>query len=188
MPFGTAFQPTAFQPTAFQENAQVSAFITAFQPNAFQTNPLAFQIIPLPTSLDIGHTDQGVQFHRLQVYLGPSLGWSESYIAPARYIARNTTLGSGDCLIFAQPQPLVPITINLPPVRSWVLEVASQPFTGFERFILIKDLSGQAAVDNITIIGSGTDTIDGNLSTVINTNWAWVRLYPLMDLSGWYIG
>jgi hypothetical protein len=80
------------------------------------------------------------------------------------------------------------VTVNLPDVTKWLAEFAYQPANAFERLILVKDLGGHAASFNITIDGFGSQTIDGSLTTVISTNGAFVRLYPLNSGAGWFIG
>jgi hypothetical protein len=81
------------------------------------------------------------------------------------------------------------VTLVLPDVRSWVQETAYQPATAFERALFIKDLIGTAAANPITIqplSGQGIDLAVGSIS--ITTNHGLVRLYPLDDLTGWWVG
>ena len=54
--------------------------------------------------------------------------------------------------------------------------------------ILIKDLTGGAALNNITVVAAQGQTIDGNPSVKITTNFAMLHLYPRPDLVGWFIG
>lgn len=58
-------------------------------------------------------------------------------------------------------------TINLP--------VAASAGEGF--ILIVKDESGGAGTNNITIDGDGSETIDGATTKVINTNYGAVRLY-----------
>lgn len=48
---------------------------------------------------------------------------------------------------------------------------------GAGKVYIIKDESGAAATNNITVARSSTDTIDGAISAVISTNYGVVRLY-----------
>lgn len=59
-----------------------------------------------------------------------------------------------------------PRTISLPSVLSLPKEAV----------YIIKDESGGAAANNITVDGSGSETIDGALTKVINTNYGVLRL------------
>ena len=58
-------------------------------------------------------------------------------------------------------------TVNLPPVAS----------AGVGTVYIVKDESGGAGTNNITIDGDGSETIDGATTKVINTNYGAVRLY-----------
>jgi len=53
------------------------------------------------------------------------------------------------------------------------------------RLYVIKDESGTAATNNITIDGNGAETIDGSTTVAINTNYGSVSLYT--DASNWFI-
>lgn len=137
------------------------------------------------TDLDQG----GMAWQKARVYLGPTLGWVETQVRPTRNITTGgtTTLAAGDSVVLVNVA--LAVTINLPDVAQWLKEVAYQPATAFERAIWVKDIGGHAAVNNITITPFGTQTIDNSLaSVVINTNLGFSRLYPLNDLSGWFVG
>jgi hypothetical protein len=49
--------------------------------------------------------------------------------------------------------------------------------------ITIKDNSGLANTNNITITANGTDKIEGNSTLVINTAWGGYELFPVTG--GW---
>ena len=59
------------------------------------------------------------------------------------------------------------VTITLPP----------QATPGVGRVIIVKDVSGNASANNITINAPAGKTIDGGASLVINTNWGSYQLY-----------
>ncbi len=52
------------------------------------------------------------------------------------------------------------------------------------RIIIVKDESGNAGTDNITVATQGSETIDGAATVTINTNYGVVRLYS--DGSNWF--
>lgn len=130
----------------------------------------------------------GFGWQRARVHLGPTLGWVDTQVRPSRTITTPGTYDvlPGDSVIFVNAAGSV--TINLPDVRAWVNEWAYQPATGFERAIWIKDF-GHAAASPITIHPFGTQQIDGlaqDFSIVQNRQL--LRLYPLIDMSGWFSG
>jgi hypothetical protein len=51
--------------------------------------------------------------------------------------------------------------------------------------LAIKDISGNANTNNITINRNGTDTIEGATSIVINSSWGGWNLYPVTG--GWVL-
>lgn len=138
----------------------------------------------MATDLDKG----GVPTQWANVYLGPSLGWQRTQIFPQQSIvvAGTTALSGGAGIVLVNVAGLV--TIQLPSCTTWMQEVASQPITAFDRSIWIKDYGGNAATYNITITPNGTDTIDGQASFAIITNYNIIRLYPLLSLTGWFVG
>lgn len=161
---------------------------TAFQPNAFQNN--AFQItvvtVVTPVPIDLTQLDKGLIFQALQVYLGPTLGWRDTVVNPAKNVSGSYVVGPGDDIILVNSA--IPCTISLPDIVAWMKEPHYQPYNSIERCIWIKDIGGQAAANNITINPFGTQKIDLLTSYVIISNHANARLYPMNDLSGWYVG
>jgi hypothetical protein len=53
---------------------------------------------------------------------------------------------------------------------------------------MIKDLTGSAALNPITVVAAQGQKIDASTSVVINVNFGVLRLYPRPDLRGWIIG
>lgn len=53
--------------------------------------------------------------------------------------------------------------------------------------VLIKDLKGDAATNNITITFSNGELCDGLSQVVIDINYGWVTLNPIIFGGGWYI-
>jgi hypothetical protein len=66
------------------------------------------------------------------------------------------------------------IGVNNPGAVTLTLPSGSSVTNG--KFFVVKDESGAAATNNITIIGNGTDKIDGQANVIINTNYGIVRL------------
>src|SRR5882672_972307 len=138
----------------------------------------------MATDLDKG----GTGFHRSKVYLGPTLGWVDSPLIPARIITitGTSTIDPGDSVVLVDVAATV--TVNLPDVVEWVKQSFGRPATGYERALWIKDLGGNATLFNITVHPFGGQLIDKSAANVVmNTNFQMIRLYPLFDLSGWYI-
>jgi hypothetical protein len=91
-----------------------------------------------------------------------------------RKAIQNTayTVGQGPEII-AYTALTAPYAVNLPPARSMP-----------NRWVVIKDEAGTAAVNNITITPAGLETIDGAASVVINTNYGSRRVYS--NGSAWF--
>ena len=140
--------------------------------------------VPLLTDLD----KSGKSFQGLKVYLGPSLGWVQTRVKPESFIILPGayTLDSDAGVVLVNIAAAV--TLTLPDVRAWVQEFAYNPATAFERAIWIKDLGGNATLNPIIVSPFSGQFIDLLSSFSINTNWQLVRLYPLSDLSGWFVG
>ena len=82
--------------------------------------------------------------------------------------------------------------IQLPKVSQWMLATLPLANTSsFDRSLWIKDYVGDASAGSpIVITPDATlpDTIDGLSSFSIITQQDLIRLYPLTDLTGWYVG
>lgn len=158
------FQTGAFQSNAFQQTTGAKG-----QPNA-----------------DLSQLDKGIVYQSLNTYRGPTLGWAMSFIKPARVVVSSTTLSSGDSVILLTNR--ASFTITLPNVAAWVKENFDQPYTPFERCIWIKDLTGAADVNPITILPADGQKIDLLSSFTLALPYGALRFYPLADFSGWYVG
>lgn len=129
----------------------------------------------------------GNAFQQIRVSLGPSLGTVMMQVRPTRFITSggSVTLAAGDSVVMVNVAASV--TINLPSVASWIKESAYNPMTAFERAIWIKDLGGNAAAFPITIQPVTLENIDATFNKTLNTAHAIARLYPLPDLTGWFV-
>jgi len=137
--------------------------------------------------MDLDQSGNGWQ--RARTYLGPSLGWVDTQVKPERRITApgQYAVLPGDGVIFTDVNGSV--TLILPDVVKWVQEAAYQPATAFERAIWVKDLGGKAAFFPIQIVPFGTQTIDGlAMPFQIVQNRQLLRLYPLINMTGWYTG
>jgi hypothetical protein len=77
------------------------------------------------------------------------------------------------------------VTVQLPDVTLWIREPGSQPTTGLERAIFIKDIGGNAGAFPITVLPFGSQAIDLLPQLVIVQNRQIVRLYPFTEITGW---
>jgi len=130
----------------------------------------------------------GNSYQDVDVYLGPSLGWTTVRVRPETLV----TVGGSTTLLPDASVVLVnvaaTVTLNLPNVATWVKEIGARPTTAFERSIYIKDFGQNAGTFNITVHPFAGQRIDGSLSDyVINNTGQMLRLYALNDFSGWYI-
>jgi hypothetical protein len=137
----------------------------------------------------VDQDQSGSAWQKARTWLGPTLGWVDTQVRPSRAIAIAGTyqVFTGDSVIFVNVPGLV--TLLLPDVRLWIQEPAYQPATGFERAIWIKDLGGNAASFPITVSPFSGQTIDllGTPFQVV-VNRQLIRLYPLNDQTGWWVG
>jgi hypothetical protein len=138
----------------------------------------------MPTDLD----QSGSSWHRIRSWLGPSLGWVETQSLPTLSItlAGTYSLPGGTGVVLVNVAAAV--TLLLPNVVFWIKEPAYQPAAPFNRSIWIKDLGGNAATFPITITPFASQLIDGGGVLSLNVNHGIYRLYPLNDLSGWFLG
>ena len=130
----------------------------------------------------------GLGFQKQKVWLGPSLGWSEEYVQPSTLITSGPTYAvqPGDGMLLID----VPggITIQLPDVRTWFQQPATQPATGWNRQLCIKDFGGNAEIGNIVLQPFDGQRIDEFIGpTAMTVNNAVVLLVPNIDLKGWIL-
>jgi len=142
-------------------------------------------ILPFPAQ-DLDKS--GNNFQGMRVYLGPSLGWVQTRIKPEFFVTAGGTYNlTTDCGV-VMVNVAASTTFILPDVRFWVSEFAYQPATAFERAIWIKDLGGNATLFPITVNPFPGQLIDLLAGFQIINNHQLLRLYPLADLSGWFVG
>jgi len=137
----------------------------------------------MPVDLD----QSGFIFQKQNVYLGPTLGWLPLRVKPERYIVAggSYTINPDDGVVLVNTPAAV--TLTLPDVTKWMNEPFSQPVTAFERTVWIKDIGGYAGSFPITAQAFPGQKIDTANSAVVNTFFGVLRLYPLADLSGWFV-
>jgi hypothetical protein len=136
----------------------------------------------MPVDLDQG----GLTYQRARVGLGPSLGevWEQVRPQIQIQVAGTYNLGANTSVVLVYTTGVV--NLYLPDVRTWLSEPVYQPTTAFERSIFVKDMSG---APNITVAAFGTQTIDNVVATAtITASKGVLRLYPLADQTGWFLG
>ena len=137
------------------------------------------------TDLDQGGTSR----QWVRTYLGPTLGWKDLPVMPELEITSAATLTIPAYASRVLLKAAVKI-INLPSVSQWML--ATLPLANvspFDRSLWIKDYVGDASTGSPIVINADSpDTIDTLASFSIITQNDLIRLYPLTDLTGWYVG
>ena len=135
-------------------------------------------------------TDQGgSNCQWTKVYLGPTLGWAMLPIVPELEITSAAALTipayASRVLLKAAVK-----AIALPSVSQWMLATLPLANTAaFDRSLWIKDYVGDASSGApIVVTPNGSDTIDGLSSYSIITPNDLLKLYPLTDTTGWYVG
>lgn len=80
---------------------------------------------------------------------------------------------AGD-IVISPASTFVYLAVNTTAARQITLPLANSVASG--RVYIIKDVSGQANTNNITLVRQGSDTIDGATSQVLNSNYGswWV--------------
>jgi len=156
---------------------------SAFQSTGFQAQGLA---APIPAG-SLADLDKGVSTTAVRVWLGPSLGWVQTYVLPENIYTSNVNLTPFDSIALISISS-GPANVGLPDVTQWVQAFAYRPYTPFSRSLWIKDYGGFATATPISIFPFGSQTIDTQSSAVISVNFGIVRLYPLSNLAGWFIG
>jgi hypothetical protein len=135
--------------------------------------------------------DNGTLEQFVTTWLGPSLGWAKLPVMPELFVSSTAPLTIPPFTSRVILNAAV-TSILLPSVAAWV---TPQPTLGqrniacFDRSLWIKDLIGAASVGSpIVVTACGSDEIDTLSSYSIITAYDLIRLYPLSDLSGWYVG
>ena len=138
----------------------------------------------------IDHDQGGVNLaQQVLAACGPSLGWQRQVVMPEFRVTTGGTItlpGAGVVLVNFNGA----VTIALPSVASLFQQIPTlAPSPVFGQAIVVKDLGGFASAANpIVIQPSGSDLVDGLASFSIITAGDLIRLYPLSDQSGWWVG
>lgn len=91
-------------------------------------------------------------------------------------VASDLIIGPSDTFVY--------LTVDTTAARQITLPLASSVSDG--RIYIIKDKDGQALDNNITIVTSGSDTVDGQSSQILNSNYgSWMIVGD--GGTSWYI-
>jgi hypothetical protein len=132
--------------------------------------------------------DQGGGFPQYsRTWLGPTVGWAMLPIAPERIItsAAALVIQPFDSRILLNAAVVL---VTLPDVISWIRAPFQANVSAFDRSLWIKDLGHNATANPVVVSAFGTQKIDGFSTFTIVTDGELIRLYPLSDLSGWFVG
>lgn len=114
----------------------------------------------------------------VQITSGGSLNSSPGSASVFGQTSTNTNLTIGASDTF------VTILTDTTASRQITLPLASAVSSG--RIYIIKDVSGQSEANNITVVRAGSDTIDGETSQVLSSNFgSWIITGD--GASSWYI-
>jgi hypothetical protein len=157
-----------------------TGIITISKANGVWTIGASFiQLQTLPTILITGNILIPVQDPATGFFYSASASALVSALAPqSRIVTVGATIAAlasdGDILVdLATPSA---VTVNLPSSA-----LATRPIT-------VKDLAGNASTDNITIVPSGSEKIDGQNNLLIASDGGSFTLYPLPAPSlGWFL-
>jgi hypothetical protein len=137
--------------------------------------------------------DQGGIQRFSKVWLGPSLGWGFLPVAPEIIFTTPTpiTILPGMSVVLIKLPAPQPVLVNLPDVNLWVTQAfdLGRTRSNLDRSILVKDVGGTCSAANpFTIMPLGTQRIDGQPSISLQGTFSWAKLFPLNDLTGWFMG
>lgn len=125
-----------------------------------------------------------------KVILGPTIGNVLLPIIPETFVNVGPSYVcqpfDSRILLNATVTPVTSVT--LPDVTKWVLAPFQENRASFERSIWVKDFAYKATTNPITITPFAGQFIDGLPSFQIVTEGLLIRLYPLNDLTGWFVG
>lgn len=111
---------------------------------------------------------------------GPTHGLVRRPLFAERVVVGNDVLQLCDFQLVIKPNPVANITLTLMSVRSWL----NNPLGATP--ILIQDMMAVATNSKtITIVPDGIETINGNATWTIVSDYASVVIRPLIDYSGW---
>lgn len=124
----------------------------------------------------------------VRTWLGPTIGWVMLPVVPELEVTSAAALVLSPYTSRVILKAAVK-AITLPSVTTWMQAQYQANQAAFDRSIWIKDYSGGASGGApIVVTPNGTDVIDSVAAFSIITPNDLIRLYPLTDLTGWYVG
>lgn len=123
--------------------------------------------------------DKQGSYRMVDIYMGPSLGWTRVPVSLTRYITDtgNYTVVPWDVILLINQTISAPMSVLLPKVATWMNIIGG----GAE--LIIKDYAGVAASANITLQPYSGDSIVG--PSLISMARGSLQITPNPDLLSW---
>lgn len=140
--------------------------------------------------MSLTQLDQGNYTQFVRTWLGSTIGWVDLPVTPETFVTTGPsyTVQPFDSKVLLNSISTPVTDVALPSVATWIKSLYQQVQSPFDRSLWIKDYAYKATANNITITPHGSETIDGLPSFQVINDGQLIRLYPLTDLSGWFVG
>lgn len=140
--------------------------------------------------MSLAQLDQGTYVQFVRTWLGPTVGWVDLPVQPETFVLTGPSyvVQPFDSRVLLNSVATPVIAVTLPSVATWNKALYQRVQSPFDRSLWIKDYAYKATANPIMITPNGAETIDGLASFQIINDGQLIRLYPLYDMTGWYVG